>query len=109
MFYREFRNRRELAGLAGLAPTPWARGDVERDQVIGRDGPAWIRAQLVQMAWRWVRFQPDSALSQWFQARTAGARGRMRRVMIVALARKLLRALWRYADAGLVPTGARVA
>ena len=109
VFYREFRNRRELAGWAGLAPTPWARGDVERDQVIGRDGPAWIRAQLVQMAWRWVRFQPDSALSQWFQARTAGARGRMRRVMIVALARKLLRALWRYADAGLVPTGARVA
>ncbi|MCE2476186.1 MAG: IS110 family transposase, partial [Alphaproteobacteria bacterium] len=76
---------------------------------IGRDGPAWIRAQLVQMAWRWVRFQPDSALSQWFQARTADGRGRIRRVMIVALARKLLIALWRYADTGLVPTGARVA
>ena len=109
VFYREFRNRRELAGWAGLAPTPWASGDVERDQGIGRDGPGWIRAQLVQMAWRWVRFQPDSALSQWFQARTAGARGRMRRVMIVAVARKLLVALWRYADTGLVPTGARVA
>ncbi len=109
VFYREFRNRRELAGWAGLAPTPWASGDVERDQGIGRDGPGWIRAQLVQMAWRWVRFQPDSALSQWFQARTAGARGRIRRVMIVALARKLLVALWRYADTGLVPTGARVA
>ena len=109
VFYREFRNRRELAGWAGLAPTPWASGDVERDQGIGRDGPGWIRAQLVQMAWRWVRFQPDSTLSQWFQARTAGARGRMRRVMIVAVARKLLVALWRYADTGLVPTGARVA
>ena len=109
VFYREFRNRRELAGWAGLAPTPWASGDVERDQGIGRDGPGWIRAQLVQMAWRWVRFQPDSALSQWFQARTAGARGAMRRVMIVAVARKLLVALWRYADTGLVPTGARVA
>ena len=109
VFYRGFRNRRELAGWAGLAPTPWASGDVERDQGIGRDGPAWIRAQLVQMAWRWVRFQPDSALSQWFQARTAGARGRIRRVMIVAVARKLLIALWRYADTGLVPTGARVA
>lgn len=108
VFYREFRNRRELAGWAGLTPTPWASGDVERDQGIGRDGPAWIRAQLVQMAWRWVRFQPDSALSQWFQARTAGNRGRIRRVMIVALARKLLVALWRYADTGLVPTGARV-
>jgi len=109
VFYREFRSRRELAGWAGLAPTPWASGDVERDQGIGRDGPAWIRAQLVQMAWRWIRFQPDSALSRWFQARTAGARGRMRRVMIVALARKLLIALWRYAHTGLVPTGARVA
>ena len=82
VFYREFRNRRELAGWVGLAPTPWASGDVERNQGIGRDGPAWIRAQLVQMAWRWVRFQPGSALSQWFQTRTAGARGRIRRVMI---------------------------
>ena len=109
VFYRRFRNRRELAGWAGLAPTPWASGDVQRDQGIGRDGPAWIRAQLLQMAWRWVRFQPGSALSQWFEARTAGARGRMRRVMIVALARKLLIALWRYANTGLVPTGARVA
>ena len=109
VFYRAFRNRRELAGWAGLAPTPWASGDVERDQGIGRDGPAWIRAQLVQMAWRWVRYQPDSALSQWFQARTAGARGRIRRVMIVAVARKLLIALWRYAGTGLVPAGARVA
>ncbi len=109
VFYREFRNRRELAGWVGLAPTPWASGDVERNQGIGRDGPAWIRAQLVQMAWRWVRFQPGSALSQWFQTRTAGARGRMRKVMIVALARKLLIALWRYANTGLVPIGARVA
>ncbi len=108
VFYRQFRNRRELASWAGLTPTPWASGDVERDQGIGRDGPAWIRAQLLQMAWRWVRFQPDSALSQWFQARTAGARGRIRRVMIVAVARKLLVALWRYASTGLVPTGARV-
>ena len=109
VFYRQFRNRRELASWAGLTPTPWASGDVQRDQGIGRDGPGWIRAQLLQMAWRWVRFQPDSALSQWFQARTAGARGRIRRVMIVALARKLLIALWRYAATGLVPTGARVA
>ena len=109
IFYRQFRSRRELAGWAGLTPTPWASGDVERDQGIGRDGPAWIRAQLLQMAWRWVRFQPDSALSQWFQARTAGARGRIRRVMIVAVARKLLIALWRYASTGLVPTGARIA
>ena len=109
VFYRQFRNRRELASWAGLTPTPWASGDVQRDQGIGRDGPAWVRAQLVQMAWRWLRFQPDSALSQWFEARTAGARGRIRRVMIVALARKLLIALWRYASTGLVPSGARIA
>ena len=109
VFYRQFRNRRELAGWAGLAPTPWASGDVKRDQGIGRDGPAWIRAQLVQMAWRWIRYQPGSALTRWFETRTAGARGRMRRVMIVALARKLLIALWRYASTGLVPAGAHVA
>ena len=98
-----------MASWIGLTPTPWASGDAHRDQGIGGDGPAWVRAQLVQMAWRWLRFQPDSALSQWYEARTAGAQGRLRRVMIIALARKLLIALWRYAETGLVPTGARVA
>ena len=109
VFYRDFRNRREVAGWAGIAPTPWASGDIQRDQGIGRDGPAWIRAQLIQMAWRWLRFQPDSALSRWFERRTAGAHGRMRRVMIVALARKPLIALWRFQQTGLIPTGARLA
>ena len=109
IFYRGFRNRRELASWVGMTPTPWASGDTLRDQGIGRDGPAWIRAQLIQMAWRWVRYQPDSALSEWFEQRTAGARGRIRRVMIVALARKLLIALWRFSETGLAPTGARLA
>ena len=109
IFYRGFRNRRELASWVGMAPTPWASGAMERDQGIGRDGPAWIRALLVQMAWRWLRHQPESALSKWFEERTAGARGRIRRVMIVALARKLLIALWRFSETGLVPTGARLA
>ena len=109
IFYRDFRNRRELASWVGMTPTPWASGDTQRDQGISRDGPAWIRAQLIQMAWRWLRHQPDSALSQWFEERTAGARGRVRRVMIVALARKLLIALWRYHETGLVPSGARLA
>lgn len=109
IFYRDFRNRRELASWVGLTPTPWASGDTQRDQGIGRDGPAWIRAQLIQMAWRWLRHQPDSALSKWFEERTAGARGRIRRVMIVALARKLLIALWRFSETGLVPTGAKLA
>ncbi len=109
VFYRDFRNRRELAGWVGTAPTPHASGDTERDQGIGGDGPGWIRANLIQMAWRWVRYQPDSALSKWFEKRTAGAKGRMRRVMIVALARKLLIALWRFCETGLVPTEAKLA
>ena len=109
IFYRGFRNRRGLASWVGMTPTPWASGVMERDQGIGRDGPAWIRAQLIQMAWRWLRHQPDSALCTWFEERTAGARGRVRRVMIVALARKLLIALWRFCETGLVPTGARCA
>ena len=109
IFYRGFRNRRELASWVGITPTPWASGDTQRDQGISRDGPAWIRAQLVQMAWRWLRHQPDSALSKWFEDRTAGGRGRIRRVMVVALARKLLIALWRFCETGLVPTGARLA
>ena len=109
IFYRGFRNRRELASWVGMTPTPWASGEMEWDQGIGRDGPAWIRAQLIQMAWRWLRHQPDSALSKWFEERTGGARERIRRVMIVALARKLLIALWRFSETGLVPTGARLA
>ena len=109
IFYRDFRNRRELASWVGLAPTPWASGDTHRDQGIGRDGPGWVRSQLIEMAWRWLRHQPDSALSEWFEKRTAGGRGRIRRVMVVALARKLLIALWRFSETGLVPTGARIA
>ena len=108
VFYRNFRNRRELASWVGITPTPWASGDSERDQGIGRDGPAWIRGLLIQMAWRWLRHQPDSALSKWFEERTAGSRGRIRRVMILAFARKLLIALWRFSKTGLVPTGARI-
>ena len=109
VFYRKFGNRRELASWVGMTPTPWASGATERDQGIGRDGPAWIRAQLIQMAWRRLRHQPDSALSEWFERRTAGARGRTRRVMIVALARKSLVALWRFCETALVPTGAKLA
>ena len=103
-----FRNRRELASWVGVTPTPWASGDTQRDQGISRDGPAWIRAQLIQMAWRWLRYQPDSALSKWFNERTAGSRGRIRRVMIVgarpqaahralAVLRDRPRADWRHA------------
>ncbi|HLO19226.1 MAG TPA: IS110 family transposase [Sphingomicrobium sp.] len=108
-FWRKFNNRRELAAWSGLAPTPWASGAVSRDQGIAKTGPAIFRSHMLQIAWRWLQHQPQSRLSQWFIERTSGANGRLRRIMIVALARKLLVALWRYATTGLVPTGAIVA
>lgn len=107
-FWRKFNNRRELAAWSGLAPTPWSSGAVAREQGITKAGPPLFRAHLVQISWRWLQWQPQSSLAQWFQQRTQGASGRMRRVMIVALARKLLIALWRYATIGLVPHGAIV-
>jgi transposase len=107
-FWRDFRNRRELGGWSGLAPSPWASGSVSRDQGITKAGPPMLRAQVLQMTWRWLLWQPDSALARWFRTRTKGTSGRMRRVMAVALARKLLVALWRYATTGMVPQGAVV-
>lgn len=108
-FWRKFENRRELAAWSGLAPTPWASGTVSRDQGIAKTGPAIFRSHMLQIAWRWLYHQPHSRLSAWFNERTSGANPRLRRIMIVALARKLLIALWRYATIGLVPTGAIVA
>ena len=105
-FWRKFSNRREVAAWSGLAPTPWASGTISRDQGISKTGAAIFRSHVLQIAWRWLHHQPQSKLSQWFSERTNGAAGRVRRVMIVALARKLLVALWRYATTGLVPTGA---
>ncbi len=108
-FWRKFNNRRELAAWSGLAPMPWASGAVSRDQGIAKTGPAIFRSHMLQIAWRWLHHQPQSRLSKWFNERTNSAAGRVRRVMIVALARKLLVALWRYATTGLVPTGAIIA
>ena len=106
LFYRDFRNRRELASLAGLAPVPFASGGVDRDQGISKAGSPMLRKHLVQMAWRWLQFQPGSALSKWFREYVSARDGRSRKRGIVALARKLLVALWRYVTAGLVPEGA---
>ncbi len=106
LFYRELRNRRQLASLAGLAPVPFASGGVDNDQGISKAGGAMLRKHLVQMAWRWLRHQPDSALSAWFRDYVSARDGRSRRRGIVALARKLLVALWRFATTGLVPEGA---
>lgn len=107
-FWRGFRNRRELGGWSGLAPSPWASGSVSRDQGITKAGPPMLRAHMIQMSWRWLFWQPDSELARWYRKRTEGATGRLRRVMVVALARKLLIALWRYATTGMVPNGAIV-
>ena len=105
--WRAFRNRRELGALAGLVGTPYSSGEAERDQGISKAGNRRVRAMIIEIAWIWLRFQPKSALSQWYQRRFAGAGARMRRVGVVALARRLLIALWRYLEEGLIPEGAR--
>jgi transposase len=108
LFCRPFRNRRALASFVGLTGTPFKSGGIDHEQGIGKNGNARVRRMLMQLAWRWLRFQPDSALSRWFAERTGGAKGRIRKVMIVALARKLLIALWRYLETGELPAGARI-
>jgi len=104
--WREFANRRELAGCVGLAPTPYASGDSEIEQGISKAGNRRVRAMLVEQAWKWLQLQPDSALTQWFNRRFASGGKRMRRVGIVALARRLVIALWRYLKHGEIPAGA---
>ena len=104
--FRSFGNRRQVAAYGGLAPSPWQSGGVERDQGISKSGTRRLRKTMIELAWFWLRHQPDSALSHWFQARVGAAKGRIRRIAIVALARKLLVALWRYTTQGVVPEGA---
>lgn len=106
VFYKDFRNRREVAGYLGLAPSPWRSGASEREQGISKAGNKRARHKALELAWLWLRHQPDSALSRWFAARTANAGQRMKRIAIVALARKLIVALWRYLTTGLAPDGA---
>jgi len=106
VFYRDFRNRREVAGYLGLASSPWSSGRVRRDQGIAKSGNPRARRTAIELAWLWLRHQPGSNLAQWFRERVGMAKGRMRRIMLVALARKLMVALWRYLSEGLVPDGA---
>jgi len=106
--YRHFDNRRQLAAYAGLAPTPWQSGSVDHEQGVSKAGNPRLRGTMVQMAWLWLRHQPDSALSQWFKQRVERNGGRLRKPLIVALARKLLVALWQYATAGVVMEGATI-
>jgi len=106
--WRAFRNRREVGAVTGLAPTPYQSGASARDQGISKAGNWRVRTMAVEIAWGWLRFQPHSALAQWYQRRFGGGSGRQRRIGIVALARKLLIALWQYLEAGVIPEGARL-
>jgi transposase len=106
LVWRDFRNRRQVGGMLGFTPVPYQSGEQARDQGIDRAGNARWRALSVQLAWRWVQWQPDSALTRWYDARFGRSGPRARRIGIVALARKLLVALWRYVTTGVVPAGA---
>jgi transposase len=106
VFYKDFDNRRQVASYVGLAPSPWQSGGLDREQGISKAGNPRARRAAIEAAWLWLRHQPESALSRWFTQRTAGASKRQRRIAIVALARKLIVALWRYLTTGLVPEGA---
>jgi transposase len=108
VYYRQFANRRQVASFIGLAPSPYDSGESRRSQGISKAGNSLVRAIMIQTAWMWLKHQPNSALSQWFHRRTEGQSKRMRCVMIVALARKLAVALWRYLELGLIPEGAIV-
>ena len=105
-FFRSFANRRQVAAYAGLAPTPWQSGSVGREQGVSKAGNPRLRTTLIQLAWLWLRHQPQSALALWFKARVAHNGGRFKKTIIVALARKLLVALWKYVTAGVVIEGA---
>jgi transposase len=106
--FRQFDNRRQVAAYAGLAPTPWQSGTIDREQGVGKSGNPRLRTTMLQLAWLWLRHQPDSALSRWFHERVERNGGRFRKTMITALARKLLVALWKYATAGVVIEGATI-
>lgn len=105
-FIRHFDNRRQVASYAGLAPTPWQSGKVNREQGVSKAGNPRLRTTLIQMSWLWLRHQPDTALTQWYKARVAHNGGRGKKSVITAVARKLLVSLWKYVSSGVVIEGA---
>ena len=105
-FVRKFANGKALGSYAGLTSTPYSSGGVEREQGIGKAGNRRLRTAMVELAWLWQRYQPDSAQVRWFRERVGTTGRRVRKVMVVALARKLLVALWRFVTEGVVPEGA---
>jgi transposase len=104
--WRAFKNRREVGGLAGVTPTPYHSGESAREQGITKSGNRHVGWMTMELAWSWVRYQPESALSCWFRQRFGGGGKRLRRIGIVAVARKLLIALWRFLETGVLPEGA---
>ena len=104
--YRSFDNRRQVAAYAGLAPTPWQSGKVNHEQGVSKAGNPRLRTTMIQLSWLWLRHQPKSALSLWFEARVKQNGGKLRKSTIVAMARKLLVALWKYVSAGVAIEGA---
>ena len=102
VFYRTFDNRKQVGSYVGLTPS----GSTSRDEGISRAGNAKARTTMIELAWLWLRNQPDSPLSVWFRERVGNRKGRIKRIAIVAMARKLLIALWRYLETGVVPEGA---
>jgi transposase len=105
-FVRAFANGKALGSYAGLAATPYSSGGAERELGISKAGNRRVRTVMVELAWLWQRYQPGSAPVRWFHERVGGTGRRMRKVMIVALARRLLIALWRFATQGVLPEGA---
>jgi transposase len=104
--WRKFRNQKEVGALSGLTPTPSQSGSTNREQGIGKSGNRYVRALAIEIAWGWLRYQPDSELTRWYEERFAHGSSRMRRIGIVAMARKLLVELWRYLETGAIPEGA---
>jgi transposase len=104
--WRQFRNRRQVGGVVGLTGTPYQSGNEAREQGISKAGNRWVRGMVIEIAWGWLRYQPESELSQWYQRRFGHGNSRLRRIGIVALARRILIALWRYLETGTPPAGA---
>lgn len=106
--WRNFRNRREVGALAGLTPTPYQSGDSSKEQGISKEGNTLVRSMAIQIAWGWLHHQPESKLSRWYQERYGKGSASLRKIGIVALARKMLVDLWRYLETGLIPEGAEL-
>ena len=106
--YRPFATRKQVAAYEGLTPSPYARGDRQRDQGISKAGTPLLRKAMIELAWLWLRYQSGSGLARWFVERVGTGRGPIRKITAVALARKLLVSLWRYLTTALVPEGARL-